>query len=59
MHVLTHSELRPYKCNICSNHQFHRRDKWLKHMSKEHPGEKIDMKSIEIPNVLLNKNDSS
>lgn len=49
MHQFSHSKVQdlPYKCSLCSIN-FHRRDKWLKHMNKEHPDVEIDLNPIEI-----------
>lgn len=45
MHKFTHQpeNLLPYNCQVC-NASFQRRDKWLKHISKSHPEESIDLK---------------
>lgn len=47
MHQFQHSQNSPYKCTFCCTN-FQRRDKWLKHMNKEHPDEKVDLNPIEI-----------
>lgn len=47
MHMFCHSENSPYACHICTLN-FYRRDKWLKHMTKEHPDVKFDLNPVEI-----------
>lgn len=50
MHLFAHSNSKelPYKCSLCHDVKFQRRDKWLKHMTKTHPDSKIDTNPIEI-----------
>lgn len=45
MHKFSHKpeNLLPYNCTVCSA-GFHRRDKWLKHINKNHPQESTDLK---------------
>jgi uncharacterized C2H2 Zn-finger protein len=45
MHKFTHKpeNLLPYNCSICGA-SFQRRDKWLKHINKNHPEESSDLK---------------
>jgi uncharacterized C2H2 Zn-finger protein len=45
MHKFTHKpeNLLPYNCSIC-NASFQRRDKWLKHINKNHPEESSNLK---------------
>lgn len=54
MHLFQHSENSPYKCELC-NMNFQRRDKWLKHMNKEHPDVEFDLNPVEIePPKIVN-----
>lgn len=57
MHKFSHStesSQLPYQCEICQA-GFNRRDKWLKHLSKNHPNTNFNIpESLEIPKLRLN-----
>lgn len=58
LHQFKHSEASnfPYKCSECDN-SFQRRDMWIKHVKKIHPGVDVKKNAIEIhiPIDIMNK----
>lgn len=51
-HSTTESQL-PYQCEVC-HAGFNRRDKWLKHLTKNHPNNKFSIpEALEIPNISI------
>lgn len=58
LHQFKHTEASnfPYKCTECEM-SFQRRDMWIKHMNKVHPGIKFKKQAIEInvPTNIINK----